>query len=1420
MTKRLYCIYFFLCLFLPLYSYAQVANLEFKSIGTKDGLSQSSIRCINQDQTGFMWFGTKDGLNKYDGYNFTSYKKSSQNKNSIGSNNIKNIINVKETLWITTSENILVRWNTNNETFINGSFNGIDNIQCTYADRAGNIWIAAISGLFKFDSSTKKIIRYTYSQDNHPSNISDNVYCITEDSDGNIWLGTWQMGIRVLNPKTNTVRLFRKNSSLKNSLSNNQIKFIFEDSKKNIWVGTYGGGLNLFRKETGDFIQYKHKNNEFKSATNQNFLFCMEEDDEGNLWVGTDIDGLYIFNPNKETFVTYLHSENDPKSIGSNSITCIKKDKAGNMWLGTTNSGLCVTKPGAHLFKHYKHSKGSNSLSYNIVNNFFEDSAKNIWIGTDGGGLNKFNEQSELFKAFKHKPNDSQSISGDYVLAIAEDNHRNIWVGTWANGITLITPDHQFKHFKNDPKVPGSLNNNNVFCIYKDSKGRIWVGTFGGGVNLYDEIKGAFKHFSYDGADTSSINSNQIFTIKEDRKGNLWVGTNMGGLNRFDEDQQKFISKPYQHLGLNKSITSIYEDSKDNLWLGTRFGLISFNPTTNESRTFFTENGLGNNIIGAVLEDKNGAIWVSTYTGISKISANNSIKNYTLDDGLQDNEFTSASLRSSSGRMYFGGINGFNSFIPENIKEQVDISPIVFTNFQIYNKNVPVAANDRDNSPLKQTISQTKNITIPYYYSVFSFEFAALNISTKEKKKYRYRLKGFDDNWHDLGNKNSLTFTNLDAGDYVLQVDGANGEGQWLRNISQIEITITPPFWKTWWFIALEFLLATGIIIFIFYYRLASIKNRNKELEQEVALRTHEISEANSFLMESNEEIQVQNVYLEEYNNEIQRKTEKIIEQQKHILVQNQNLEITVNELQGSNKTKDKLFSIIAHDLKNPVSALTGISELLTKNLPELEKEEIGEYAKHINNASHSIDKLINNLLDWSRTQSENLTYEPEEINVHEVVMKNVFLAEIQLKNKNINTDLDIDSTHLLYADKHMVDAVIRNLLSNAIKFTERNGNISLSSKEKDGQIEIKIEDTGIGMTEEQIYNVLHHLDHSISYGTSGETGTRLGLQIVKEFIEINKGTLSIESEKNKGTIFTISLPKHQGRVGEEQQQYISEEHTIGLDKINFSQDTINLLKGKTILIVDDDEEVRNFVKLLLAGIFEIFEAANGKEGLKVALDIQPDMIITDMMMPIMSGLEFCHQIKGDYNTSHIPVILITSNTGDQGQLASYKAGSDAFLTKPINHKILFQIILNLFKNQENAKKRFTGSDGLFSEDINYNKLDTEFIKKVQDYVEQHLSDTDLDYKKICELTIMSRTVLYSKFKALTGMGVHDFIKNIRLTKSVSLLQEGKLNISQIAYEVGFTTPSYFSKSFTKKYSIGPKEYIAKLKAGSSKKNN
>jgi len=1392
--------------------HAQSPGLKFETIGTSRGLSQSNVRSIYQDRTGFMWFGTNDGLNKYDGYNFTVYKRSVRSDHSLSSNDIQYLSGgLDDTLWIGTGDGTLNLLDLRQEKFTINIPGQVKGVRFVYHDKNGHCWTGTKDGsIYQCNPTAKKAIRYKTISGN------PNFTCMLELSDGTIWAGSSGNGLFVLSHNMENLQDFRSFYGV-SGLPDCHIRFLFEDSRQQVWVGTYGKGLFLFNRRTRQFQSYQLES-ATTSANPPNYLLCMAEDKAGQLWIGTENEGLYIINPQKSSITNYRHSINDDKSIGSNTINCIQRDRSGNIWLGTADAGINVVDPAGSLFAHYRHSGGPHGLSCPIINSFFEDASGKIWIGTDGGGVCLFDEKTGMINTLKHQPRNEQSIGGDYVLTTAQDNTGNIWIGTWGQGITIISPDGRFIHFRHIPGQSRSLSSNYAFRIYKDRKGRIWIGTYGGGLDLYDPKTNGFTHFVHRDGDTTSISSNYILAIAEDRQGNLWIGTDGDGLNRFREAENDFVSSLYRQAGFsNNRITAIYPDEQGNLWLGTQFGLNKFDPGAGTNTIFTVENGLANDVIAAVCGDGHGHIWISTNKGLSRIGPENAVLNFGVDDGLQDNEFRSGTLLSSTGNMYFGGKNGFNVFVPGNMLSPPLSHPVVFTSFQVFNKPVPVSESASGDSPLLQTISQTRRLTLPYHLSVFSFEFSSLAYTSSEKPRYRYRLQGFDDAWHDLGYQNNVTFTNLNPGTYLLEVQSAANINQWSGPVSSIELIITPPFWKTWWFLTLEIIIGAAVIASIFYFRLAAIKKRNQLLEKEVVARTQELSDANAFLSESNERIQVQNIYLEDSNRENQRKTEKILDQQQHILSQKLELENKVSELRQSNDTKDKIFSILAHDLRNPITALHGLSCLMYHRSGEMDTAMIREQIKDFYSASVSIKDLVNNLLHWASCQSNALTCHPQEINISSMLARNILLAESQLTSKHISVKVDVATSHFAKGDQQMVDTIVRNLLSNSIKFTEKNGTITIFSIETPEEVQLSFRDNGVGMTAEQLKSLEQDRKICSTYGTMGEKGIGLGLQIVKEFTIANNGRLTFIGEPGHGCTFTISLPRTANIPLRTPNAEKAEDFKP--ENVRFRDDHIAMLKGKRVLIVDDNEEMRNFLKLLLSDTFETFEARNGKEGISIARDIQPDMIITDLMMPVMNGLEFCREIKNDHNTSHIPLILISGAAAESGQLPSFEAGSDAFLPKPVDQKVLFQVIVNLIRKQENAKKRYSAANELYPEQTSYGKLDDEFLDNVTRYIEENLSDTDLDYKKIGEITAMSRTVLYAKFKVLTGMGVHDFIKNIRLKKSVSLLREGKMNISQIAYEVGFGTPSYFTKSFQKKYDLTPKEYQTNLRSLQLKEN-
>ena len=1349
---------------------AQSGNVKFIHIGSNDGLSQNTVRCTFQDKKGFIWLGTMDGLNKYDGYKFTVYKKDANTPNGLSSNDIKSIAEDADgKLWIATWEggvnvfdprfNQFTHYRKGIKSSVSGTISS-DYIECIFVDSDNNVWIGTASdGLDFYDSKKKQFVHYAMARNQAGGLLSNNISAIYEDKNKNIWIGTTN-GLNLFDKKTRSFRSISQQHPGTNAAPSNKIKFVFEDSRHNLWIGSYGGGLSLLNRQTETLTPFK------KNELANDVLLSVAEDNLGNLWIGTENDGLTLFNPQKDSFTHFRTNENSKDNITSNTINSVLKDRQGNIWLGTLNGGVNVINPGAGKFNHYRHLQNSNSLSNNIVNFIYEDSKNRLWIATDGGGLDRFDRTRNEFKNFRHLQNNRNSIAGDYVLTITEDKNHDLWIGTWGDGITVFNPDqNRYRHYLNDPANPRTLSHNYAFYIFKDSREQIWVGTYGGGLDLYDPASDSFTHFIHDPRNQSSLSNNYILTLQESRTGNLLIGTDGGGLCIMDQTTGTF--KRYKHSDdpnslSNNSVTSIWEDPQGNLWLGTNYGMNRLNPKTGKITQWYTRNGLPNDVITGLLSDEAGNLWISTTKGISKYNlTKNTFENFGPTDGLQGNEFKSGRCLSRNGKLYLGGFNGFNEFSPKDTQTTSKEPPIVFTSFQIFNNEVPVGER---NSPLRESINTIKEIVLSYAESVITFEFAALNYVNNEKVRYAYMLEGFDKQWSRIGGKNNVTYTNLDAGEYTLKVKTIANNGDLSANSAELKLIVTPPFWKTWWFRLLILIAIVGIILLLFYQRVASIEQRNKQLEDVVTSRTRELKEANE-------------------------------------------------DLEISNHTKDRFFSILAHDLKNPIAALSGISDLLKTKFPQLSNEEIYNYINDINKSSNSIQNLLINLLDWARTQTQNIAYLPEDLSIHELLLKNETLLEQQMKSKNIRFTLEVDPAHSTFADAQMIDTVLRNLLSNSIKFTPVNGTITVKSHENNDSIVLSFIDTGIGMSREQAESLFDIQRQSITSGTEGETGTGLGLVIVKEFIEANKGSISVDSMPDEGTTFTVVLPKSKNTVLQSVRQAPAappEPEATTAEAL--SPDKLEVLQGKKALIVDDNPEIRAFLRLLLSDVFVVSEAENGSEAIKVAASSQPDVIITDMIMPVMNGLEFCQIIKSDTHTSHIPVILLTSQANEESQLSGYEAGADSYLMKPVKQHLLFQVVYNFVRNQEMIRQKFVQSDDLYPADLVINQLDKEFLDKIVDYIEENLADPNLDNKKISELTHLSRTVLYAKFKSLTGQGVHDFIKSIRLKKGLKLLQEGRLNINQIAYEVGFNTPSYFSKSFTKQYGLSPSEYVIKLK--------
>lgn len=1104
--KKFYPIFYLILQTWCLFAYPQNHLISFDHIGTAEGLSQSNVECIMQDSRGFMWFGTWEGLNKYDGYTIKVYKNEPNDQNSVSNNYINGIVESKTNdLWIATNDGGLCRFDRNNEHFTRymhdpknaNSISG-NMVNSVLEDEAGKVWLGTGAGLDRFDPVKNTFEHFNFTP-NDTNSIGDSyIKYVYEDTHHNLWIGTLNGGLNLFNPKTKTFTRYEHDKKNNKSIGSNNVYSIFEDSKNRLWIGTDGAALELFNQKEGIFYHFKHNENNANSLPN-NVVIAINEDADNNLWISTENGGLSIFNYTNGKFTTYRNDEVNKGSISNNSIHTIYKDSKNNMWLGNFAGGVDLANHDKMQFTHFRHMMLKNSLSHNHVLAIVEDSKKNIWIGTDGGGLNLFDPKTGNFTHYRHEKNNEQSICGDYVLTVCEDSKGNIWLGTWADGVTVFNPSkNTFKHFKNDPGNASSLISNNAWKIFEDKEKNIWVGTNGGGLDLLNPDHKSFTHFQYDRNRSDGISSNTIVSIFEDSDGELWISTNNGGLNLFNKRTKTFthyLHNDKRNSISNNTLNTILEDSYKDLWIGSRTGLNQFNKRTNRFTIYTMADGLPDNAIVGILEDSKKNLWISTDKGISCFNRfTKTFKNFGVSDGLQSNEFKEQAMcKSSSGMMYFGGINGFNQFYPDSIHAIAFEPPLVITNFQVFNKQVPIASDKNDASPLIKSISETKTITLPYSTTVFSIEYATLNYTASEKKQYAYMLEGFDKEWNEVGTSHMATYTNLDPGKYLFKVKGLNNEGNWSSNITSIQLIIKPPFWLTWWFKLGVFVAVVAVLALFYRIRIKTIKSQREKLQLQVNEQTKQL------LLSAEEEHSARK---EAENARIE-------------------IELVNKQLKIKNKELEQFVYVASHDLQEPLRTTTSFVELLQRQYLGKLDEKADKYLNFISDASKRMKILITDLLDFSRIGSK-AKFEKVDCNlVFNNVMADILTARLESGALIQATELPVINGY-----PTEIKLLFQNLLINAIKFRRPDvpPQIKVTANKKEGNWEFAISDNGIGIEKqysERIFDIFQRLHSRTEYEGSG-----IGLSHCKKIIELHHGKLWVESEPGKGSIFYFTIPE------------------------------------------------------------------------------------------------------------------------------------------------------------------------------------------------------------------------------------------------------------------------------------------------------
>ena len=1331
--------------------------LKFKQFSLAEGLSQSSVLCILQDSKGFMWFGTRDGLNKYDGHSFKTYRFDYRNKNSISNSFIKSLLEDENgNIWIGTN-NGLNKYLPSKDSFERFKHNEsesslINNEIWSLASHGkGYLWVGTNAGLEKFNIKTKKSEHLKIDK----SILKNHIRYLFKDSKENLWVCNRENISLYSNQKNEFIEISYPSTQIRKSTSN-YAPVIYQDRSGTIWLG-YRDGLAIYNNEKNEFQHFKIELGDINTITEEVRTFY--EDVFGNFWVGT-YNGLYIINKKRTSISHYTHDENNFNSLSQNSVYSIIGDTKGDVWIGTYAGGVNYYDRSYDIFKNYYAGSNNYKLNYKVVSSLIEEPSGNLWIGTEGGGLNFLNKETGQFSHFTNNKNKPSSISTNNIKSIIRTKEGNFWIGTHEGGLNFLNPNKKpfvFEKYKRQTENEASLSNNRVISLFEDYKKNIWVGTSGGGLNMYDLQKNTFLRIK----DTSLLIGEIIFNITHTHNKDILLISGNKGLATININSKEITPIKYQITKENEgniiSTLCAYEDKFKNLWIGTEGnGLFYYDTKTKSSIKYGRSEGLPNEVIYTILPDDFNSIWFSTNKGLSRFNLeSHQFKNFDVSDGLIENEFNyGAKLKLKNKELMFGSANGIVFFNPDRIIENSFIPPVYITSISV------------NNEPYFSGTDIAKDIELTHDQNVFSFNFIALSYSQSDKNKYAYKLEGFDKDWNYVGNKKSATYTNLDPNEYVFKVKASNNDGLWNEKGQSISIKILPPFWKTWWAYLFYLVLLITTLYLIRKYSLLRIHEKN-ELKQE-RLEKEKIEEINSL--------------------------------------------------------KLKLFTNISHDFRTPLTLIVGPLERMLKNNEG--NSYIQKQHKTMYRNASVLLQLINQLLDFRKSESGKLKLKASQNNIVLFIenIKKSFeelaeFREIDYSFKSTNKNLEI------WFDVVNLKKVIFNLLSNAFKFTPNNGKIKIriSVTEKNSKkgefVKIEIKDSGKGIPKKNLSFIFDRF-YQIERDESSRSGTGIGLALAKSVIELHKGSIKVKSKEKEGTSFVILLPFGKKHLSKE--QIIKEIHEI--ETVNFYEEaTISSLKEKSetdvsekveinselpiILIVEDNPEVRVFVKQIFQNNNNILEADNGEKALEIAKNNSLDLIISDVMMPIMNGIELCEKIKTNVITSHIPVLLLTAKTSQDSQKEGYKTGADAYVTKPFDSSILEQKVKNLLKTRQNLIKKLKKDIILKPKELEITSADEIFLKKSISLIEQNINNADFSINDFITEIGMSRSALYRKLKALTGQSITEFIRTIKLKRAAQLISQTKRTISEIAFSLGFNDLKHFRKSFQKLFNELPSQY-------------
>ncbi len=1101
------CLLWLLFFFMGIILNAQKPDMYFSDIPNSQNLSSSFATCITQDTTGFIWIGTQDGLNRYDGYTIKIYRKISGDTSSISHNNITYLYtDSRGRLWIGTHLGICI-YNPDLDNFIRvvqeTNYAGMSsiNISRIYENRAGTIFVSSGGRIYLYDEQKKDFGTFFTLQ-------KGDVGSFLFDSRNNLWIGASKDGGLVnFNLKTGQVRRFLHDATNKNSLSHNYIFDIaLKDNK--LWIATYGGGINSYDISKKIFKRYP-ENDPYSL-----FIKSIYIDNDGRIWA-CNLEDLKLYEDKCDNFYEYHYVESDEFTLKMSPIL-IYQDRQGDYWTLHSPGGIGF-RVSSKGFRHY--TADTSYLWHTSRDNITAiatDQDGNLWLGNYNEGIDVFTWKDRSVTTYMNNPKDKHSLGQGTVGCIFRDRYNRMWVGTNMGGLQYFdTRLNRFVSYVNDPKDTLSIANNDIRYIEEDAAGNLWLAAHGKDIERFDRNSGVFHHYT---VANNNLSNEWVFQILADSKGNLWAAT-AWGLSMLRPGKDQFTGFYYDDNDSltisNNEVLCLFEDSRHNIWVGTANGLNLYDAAKNNFHRFFE--GIKNPYICSIQEDSSANIWISTLGGLTMINPETKrTVNFDIRDGLRSNEFNPRSvLMDDQGKLYFGGIKGVTTFIPEELRYNNTKPNVVITALKLFNREV---TDYSKNSILQKHISLTKKIVLKYKENAITLEYVALNMIQPEKNQYKYMLEGFENNWNQVGNKREAVYTNLNPGSYTFRVIASNNDGVWNTKGAELQIQVLPPWWMTIWFKLFITLLVSGLFIMFYLVRTAQLRNQKNKLEILVNDKTKELREKNELLLQKTDDLNNINTLLE-------LRQIRVKEQAKELKNQAEHLENANTELASLNSTKDKLFSIIAHDLRNPFNTILGFSDLLSKNLKDLEISQITEIATCINISSQQVFNLLDNLLKWAFSQLNKVQFNPDKLSFDSIVSESIEPILPVARQKGIELVVQENTGIHIFADLEMVKTVVRNLISNAIKFTPKKGKVTISVEISGKFALVSVADTGVGMDMTTMDNLFVAEKTEIRQGTEGEKGSGLGLLICKEFIEKNGGKLNVYSKEKEGSTFSFTVP-------------------------------------------------------------------------------------------------------------------------------------------------------------------------------------------------------------------------------------------------------------------------------------------------------